>query len=180
MQLSATTLLLALTTLVAAAPRHSAPESNVALVENRPNSIEIHINGAKVDVDVGSSSVPSGKVGAKSEQIPGWIFFDGKRLQARIHGNTFWNIKGEHKDTRTNILPSATPPVAEALPMDEVLLDPMIFSLNHPSDFEGSFTGQIGQGEILMKWEKSGATMRGRSGLGDFEIKGTTKVDWSP
>ncbi|KAJ5040346.1 uncharacterized protein L3040_006002 [Drepanopeziza brunnea f. sp. 'multigermtubi'] len=164
MQLSATTLLLALTTLVAASPRHSAPESNVALVENHPNSIEIHINGAKVGIDVGSS-VPSGKVGTKSEQIPGWMFFDGKRLQARIHGNTFWNIKGE---------------LAQALPMDEVLLDPIIFCLNHPSDFDGPFTGRIGRGEILMTWEKSGATIRGRSGLGDFEIKGTTEVDWSP
>ncbi|EKD15650.1 hypothetical protein MBM_06278 [Drepanopeziza brunnea f. sp. 'multigermtubi' MB_m1] len=179
MQLSATTLLLALTTLVAASPRHSAPESNVALVENHPNSIEIHINGAKVGIDVGSS-VPSGKVGTKSEQIPGWMFFDGKRLQARIHGNTFWNIKGEHEDTRANTLPSTTPPVAQALPMDEVLLDPIIFCLNHPSDFDGPFTGRIGRGEILMTWEKSGATIRGRSGLGDFEIKGTTEVDWSP
>lgn len=101
----------------------------------------------------------------KQEQIPGWLFLDGKRLQGRIHGNTFWNIKGE---------------LSEALPIDELLLDPLIYKLNHPTDFEGDFKGRIGRGEAILTWEKSGASIIGRSGYGDFEFTGKTYVDWSP
>ncbi|KAF3935376.1 hypothetical protein ABW20_dc0100636 [Dactylellina cionopaga] len=101
----------------------------------------------------------------ETEQIPGWLFLQGARLQGRIHGNTYWNIKGE---------------LNEKLPIEELLLDPLIYNLNHPTDFEGEFTGRIGRGEVIFKWEKSGATITGRSGQGDFEIKGKTRVDWSP
>ncbi|KAI9240062.1 MAG: hypothetical protein BYD32DRAFT_409445 [Podila humilis] len=99
------------------------------------------------------------------EKIPGWIFFDQNRIQGRIHGNTYWNIKGE---------------LQEKFPLDEFLLDPVVYSLNHPADFDGPFSGRIGRGEIVLKWEKSGATIIGRSGQGDFEVKGKTHVDWSP
>ncbi|KAK3835437.1 MAG: hypothetical protein JOS17DRAFT_737159 [Linnemannia elongata] len=98
------------------------------------------------------------------EQIPGWVFFSENRLQGRVHGNTYWNIKGE---------------LDEKFPIDDLLFDPLIYTLNHPTDFDGPFSGRIGRGEILLKWERSGATITGRSGLGDFEVKGKTRVDWS-
>ncbi|KAG0373977.1 hypothetical protein BGX24_010986 [Mortierella sp. AD032] len=99
------------------------------------------------------------------EQIPGWAFFDQNQLQGRIHGNTFWNIKGQ---------------LEEKLPLDELLFDPVIYALNKPQDYEGSFSGRIGRGEIVLTWKKSGATITGRSGQGDYEVKGKTYVDWSP
>ncbi|KAH9220355.1 hypothetical protein DL95DRAFT_290092, partial [Leptodontidium sp. 2 PMI_412] len=101
----------------------------------------------------------------QQEEIPGWIYFDGKRFQGRIHGNTYWNIKGE---------------LDEALPIDELLIDPVVFKLNHPTDFDGEFTGHIGRGEAVLKWEKTGASISGRSGHGDFAFKGKTYIDWSP
>ncbi|KAH6709677.1 hypothetical protein BKA61DRAFT_489226, partial [Leptodontidium sp. MPI-SDFR-AT-0119] len=101
----------------------------------------------------------------QQEEIPGWIYFDGKRFQGRIHVNTYWNIKGE---------------LDEALPIDELLIDPVVFKLNHPTDFDGEFTGHIGRGEAVLKWEKTGASISGRSGHGDFAFKGKTYIDWSP
>lgn len=99
------------------------------------------------------------------EKIPGWVFFNENRIQGRIHGNTYWNIKGE---------------LEEKLPVDDLLVDPVVYALNHPTDFEGPFSGRIGGGEIFLRWEKSGATITGRSGQGDYEVKGKTRVDWSP
>ena len=99
------------------------------------------------------------------EKIPGWIFFEQNRVQGRIHGSSYWNIKGE---------------LDENFPMDELLLDPVTYSLNYPTDFDGPFSGHIGRGEIILKWEKSGATITGRSGQGDFDVKGKTHVNWSP
>ena len=100
----------------------------------------------------------------KSEKIPGWAYFEGNRLQARIHGNTYWNIKGE---------------LDEKFPIGEFLFDPLILTLNHPTDFEGKFNGTIGKGQISLGWEKSGATIIGRSPVGDFEVNGKTTIDWS-
>lgn len=100
----------------------------------------------------------------KSEQIPGWAFITGDRLQARIHGSTFWNIKGKLDDK---------------FPLDEFLFDPLLFTLSHPNDFQGKFNGTIGRGEVALAWEKSGATIYGRSPVGDFEVKGESTVDFS-
>lgn len=99
------------------------------------------------------------------DMIPGWAFVDGDRLRARIHGNTFWNIKGK---------------LDEKFPLDEFLFDPLIFTLNQPDDFAGKFNGTVGQGQISLAWEKSGATIIGRSPVGDFEVSGETLVDYSP
>ncbi|KAF9904334.1 hypothetical protein EC991_002840 [Linnemannia zychae] len=99
------------------------------------------------------------------EQIPGWVFFDQNRFQGRIHGNTYWNLRGE---------------LEEKLPLDELLLDPVIYTLDRPTDYDGKFAGRIGRGEVVLKWEKSGATITGRAGPGDFEVKGKTHVVWSP
>lgn len=93
------------------------------------------------------------------------MFFAQTTVQARIHGNTFWNIKGALDDP---------------FPMDEFLFDPLIFTLSHPQDFDGNFTGTIGRGEISLTWEKSGATINGRSPIGDYTVKGQTHVDYSP
>ena len=101
----------------------------------------------------------------KAEKIPGWVFFQENRLQARIHGNTFWNIKGT---------------LEENFPIEDFLFDPIVLTLNHPQDYDGNFTGTIGRGEISMSWEKSGATINGRSPVGDFEIKGQSYVNYSP
>ena len=99
------------------------------------------------------------------EKIPGWVFFEENRIQARIHGETFWNIKGK---------------IEEKFPADDFLFDSLTFTLNHPLDFEGPFTGVVGRGEIVLNWEKSGASIVGRSPIGDFSIKGQTYIDWSP
>ncbi|PVH89461.1 hypothetical protein DL98DRAFT_402124, partial [Cadophora sp. DSE1049] len=99
------------------------------------------------------------------EQVPGWLFFDGMRIQGRIYGNTFWNIKGELDDQ---------------FPIKEFFLDSLTYTLNHPMDYDGAFTGTIGRGQVELKWEKSGATIGGRAGVGDFTIKGETHIDWSP
>ncbi|KAF9368005.1 hypothetical protein CPC16_005805 [Podila verticillata] len=99
------------------------------------------------------------------EKIPGWVHFDQNRIQARVYGNSYWNIKGKLEET---------------FPVDEQLFEHLTFVLNRPEDFEGPFSGRIGRGEISLKWEKSGATITGRSPLGDFNVKGNTYVDWSP
>ena len=101
----------------------------------------------------------------KKEKVPGWVFLTGERFQARITGNSFWNIKGK---------------LDEKFPLEDFVFDPLTFSLNQPEDFAGNFNGTIGKGEINLAWEKSGATMYGRSAVGDFEIKGQTHVDYSP
>ncbi|KAF9320278.1 hypothetical protein BG003_006668 [Podila horticola] len=97
-------------------------------------------------------------------KLPGYLYLEDKRIIGRIHGPTFWHIKGELQDK---------------MPLDSLLIDPVIYSLNHPLDLEGSFTGSIGRGEITLKW-KSGATITGRAGYGDFNIKGETYVEHSP
>lgn len=102
---------------------------------------------------------------AQVEQIPGWVFIEEDTLRARIHGHTFWNIKGK---------------LAEAFPLEDFLFDPLLFTLNNPEDYSGDFNGTIGRGQISLEWPKTGATISGRSPVGDFEIKGTTKVDYSP
>ena len=101
----------------------------------------------------------------KSDKIPGWVFIEEDRFQARVHGNTFWNIKGK---------------LDERYPIDESLFDPVIFTLNVPHDFEGTFNGTIGNGQIFLAWEKSGATITGRSPVGDFEVKGESSIRYSP
>ena len=101
----------------------------------------------------------------KAEKIPGWAFFEQDRFQARIHGNSFWNIKGK---------------LEENFPIGDFLFDPIILSLNHPQDFEGNFTGTIGRGEISLSWDKSDATIVGRSPVGDFTVKGQSVVDYAP
>ena len=63
--------------------------------------------------------------------IPEWAFIQSDRLLARIHGNTFWNIKGT---------------LDQKFPLDEFLFDPLLFKLNHPEDFRGKFNGTVGQG----------------------------------
>ncbi|OWP06901.1 twin-arginine translocation pathway signal sequence domain protein [Marssonina coronariae] len=127
-------------------------------------TVAVTTNGNHED-SMGREIAVSAPIETKREQIPGWIYFDGQRMQARIHGNTFWNIKGE---------------LGEDFPQGEFLFDPLIFSLNHPNDFEGDFTGEIGRGEINLKWEKTGATITGRSPVGDFKVNGKTRIDWSP
>ncbi|KAK0511650.1 hypothetical protein JMJ35_006223 [Cladonia borealis] len=99
------------------------------------------------------------------DMIPGWAFIDGDRLRARTHGNTFWNIKGT---------------LDQKFPLDEFLFDPLIFTLKRPDDFAGNFNGTVGQGQISLAWENSGATIIGRSPVGDFEVSGKTLVDYSP
>ena len=104
----------------------------------------------------------------KSERIPGWLFINGDSFQARIHGNTFWNVKGK---------------LSEKFLLDEYLFDPLIFTLNHPADFEGSFNGTFGKDQVSLVWEKSGATIGSnrQTGLDQaIEVKGETKIDWSP
>ncbi|KAL2065140.1 hypothetical protein VTL71DRAFT_4281 [Oculimacula yallundae] len=155
--------------LVAAAPRHeshnvfTSDSVNEVVLSTHEHGINKAIIKVEIDTMPGTSSQPDMSI--EQEKIPGWVFLEGKRFQARIHGNTFWNVKGE---------------LDENFPIEDFLLDPLIFSLNHPADFEGSFSGRIGRGEVNLKWEKSGATIVGRSGAGDFEIKGKTRVDWSP
>ncbi|KAF9977040.1 hypothetical protein BGZ73_007153 [Actinomortierella ambigua] len=99
------------------------------------------------------------------EKVPGWVFLEENRLQARVHGNTFWNIKGK---------------LDEKVEFDEHLFDPVIFTLNSPEDFKGRFKGHAGRGEFLLKWEKSGATIVGRSPIGDYFFTGESWVDYSP
>lgn len=99
------------------------------------------------------------------EKVPGWIFFEQNRIQARIHGNTFWNVKGS---------------LEEKFPVDDFLFDPVTLTFKHQMDFDGPFTGHIGRGQLLLKWEKSGATITGRAPIGDFKVKGETYVDHSP
>lgn len=101
----------------------------------------------------------------KEEKIPGWVFFQENRFLGRIHGNTFWNIKGK---------------LDENFPYDDFLFDPLVYTINHPQDLAGKFNGTIGKGQISLAWEQSGATIEGRSPIGDFEIKGETFVDYSP
>ena len=101
----------------------------------------------------------------KTEQIPGWIFFTADTFRARIHGNTFWNLRGKLDDK---------------FPFDDFLFDPLIFSLNRPDDFAGTFNGTIASGQFSLAWENSGATIMGRSPIGDFEIKGSSEVSYSP
>ncbi|KAH7364633.1 hypothetical protein BKA65DRAFT_546502 [Rhexocercosporidium sp. MPI-PUGE-AT-0058] len=187
MHFSATALVLVLR-LVAAAPRHQTYNGNIPAKvlsvstsnELAPQSIEAYIHTSEshkqgiskaiiqVDITTPSHSNPgisAPEISITQERIPGWLYFDGKRLQGRIHGNTFWNIKGE---------------LAKDFPIHEFLMDPVIFTLNHPTDFDGAFTGEIGRGEVSLKWEKSGATITGRSGAGDYTVEGKTHVDWSP
>jgi hypothetical protein len=82
----------------------------------------------------------------------------------RIHGNTFWQIKGE---------------LADDFPLEDFLFDPLFFTLNQPQEFEGEFTGEFGNGQMKMNWT-SGATIVGRSPLDDITIKGKTIIDYLP
>ncbi|KAH8662409.1 hypothetical protein BX600DRAFT_498942 [Xylariales sp. PMI_506] len=137
-------------------------------------NVDIHISE---DIDVSNSPVritqPRGKNPTwandldlvKAEKIPGWAYFEGETFRARIHGNTFWNVKGKLK---------------EPFPLDDFLFDPLLFTLNHPEDFSGEFNGTIGRGQISLTWEKSGATIVGRSPVGDFEVAGKSEIDYSP
>ena len=92
------------------------------------------------------------------------MLFAGDRILARIHGNNYWNIKGQ---------------LDEKLPIDEIVFDPLLFTLSSLQDYDGNFTGTIGRGEIFLTWT-SGATINGRSSIGDYEVKGQTHVDHSP
>jgi len=78
----------------------------------------------------------------------------------RLHGNTFWKIKGD---------------LADDFPLEDFLFDPLMFTFNHHEDFEGEFTGEFGNGQMKMNWT-SGAAIFGRSFLGDTTIKGKTTV----
>ena len=101
----------------------------------------------------------------KREEIPGWLFFEGDTLRARIHGNSFWNIKGK---------------LGQKFPRDDFLFDPLTFGLNNPTDFAGPFNGTVGEGFISLLWKQSGASIRGRSPIGDFVISGESTVDFGP
>ncbi|KAL9625989.1 MAG: hypothetical protein Q9204_007675 [Flavoplaca sp. TL-2023a] len=130
-------------------------------------NVDIHITD---DTHVGNSlhvlnPTPETSLATTSEKIPGWAFFAGDTLLARVHGNTFWKIKGK---------------LDEKLPIDDFLFDPLRFTLSHPIDFEGTFNGTIGKGEVSLAWEKSGATITGKSPVGDFEVKGESTIDFSP
>jgi len=51
--------------------------------------------------------------------------------------------------------------------------------LGHPQDYDGRFGGTVEMGEILLTWKKSGATIVGRSPVGDFMLNGTSYIDFS-
>ncbi|OAG20575.1 hypothetical protein CC77DRAFT_1020258 [Alternaria alternata] len=177
MHLSAT-VLLAVLQLTAAVPYHQTNDADMQLVvtpetvvdksahKNTLQTIETQVHASeskdfeiKIHVDV--STQPAATM---AERIPGWVFFEGKHFMGRIHGNTFWRIKGE---------------LADDFPVEDFLNDPLVFTLNHPQDFEGEFTGEFGNGQMKMNWT-SGATITGRSGLSDHTIKGKTTIDYSP
>lgn len=83
-------------------------------------------------------------------------------FRGRIHGTTFWNIAGTFE---------------EKIPVDEYPFDPLIFIFDHPDDMAGPFNGTVGNGQISLVWEKSGATIIGRSGLGDWAVKGNSSIN---
>lgn len=66
----------------------------------------------------------------------------------------------------------------EKIPVGEALFDPVIFSLTIPNDMAGAFNGTIGKGQISLAWDKSGATITGRSRYGDFEVKGGSLINY--
>ena len=86
------------------------------------------------------------------------------KFQAGIRRDTSWNIRGN---------------LDEKFPFDDFFFDDLIFKLSQPQDFAGNFTGTIGKGQISLAWEQSGATIFGRSSVGEFEIKGQTHVDYA-
>ncbi|KAF5132799.1 hypothetical protein E5D57_003420 [Metarhizium anisopliae] len=108
---------------------------------------------------------PAGSNPREYEEIEGWILFTEQKLQARIHGNTFWNVKGKLDDK---------------FPVGSFKFEPVTFTLRRPEDYNGRFTGHAGRGEIVLRWEKSGATIAGRSPIGDFFLKGESYIDYSP
>ncbi|KAF9579517.1 hypothetical protein BGW38_004196 [Lunasporangiospora selenospora] len=99
----------------------------------------------------------------KVQELPGYVFIDNDRIVARVHGPTFWHIKGE---------------LSKTIELD-TLFDPVTFTLNHPVDFDGPFTGSISEGEIVLRW-KSGATITGRSDYGNYEVSGVAKAWFTP
>lgn len=103
---------------------------------------------------------------AQGERIPGWVFIEQNRLQGRIHGRTFWNVKAD---------------LSESFPLDEVLFDPVVFELNRPEDYSGDFVGSITDGIFSLQWQKSGATITGRTAVtGVYTIRGVGRTDYSP
>ncbi|CAN9095037.1 unnamed protein product [Alternaria alternata] len=136
----------------------SAHKDTLQTIETQVHASESKDFDIKIHVDVSTQPTET-----MDEKIPGWVFVEGKRIMGRIHGNAFWTIKGE---------------LAENLPVEDFLFDPLLFSLNHPKDFEGEFTGEFGNGQMKMNWT-SGATIIGRSWLTDHTIKGKTVIDYS-
>ncbi|KAG0275243.1 hypothetical protein BGZ97_010344 [Linnemannia gamsii] len=99
------------------------------------------------------------------EKVPAWIFFKWNQIQARPYTDEDWTIVGW---------------LEEKFPVSDFLFDPVILTFNKPKDFAGPFTGRVGRGEILLRWEESGATITGRAPIGDYEISGETYLSSPP
>ncbi|KAL8651550.1 MAG: hypothetical protein Q9226_004657 [Calogaya cf. arnoldii] len=100
-------------------------------------------------------------------QDPGWLHLEGHEFAAAVHGSgaASWSIWGT---------------LAEKFPVDDLRLDPLIFTYKYPDNFAGPFNGTIGKDKVSLAWAKSGATMSGggKRDVGDIEFKGETKIHW--
>ncbi|KAG0260475.1 hypothetical protein DFQ27_003503 [Actinomortierella ambigua] len=95
------------------------------------------------------------------EKMPGYVFLAENHLRAEPLDNLDWIVLGKLEDE---------------IPKDPFKFQPVTYTLNKPQDFEGEFEGHVGRGEISLVWKKSGASMIGRSPIGDFKVKGTSVV----
>ncbi|KAF9904335.1 hypothetical protein EC991_002841 [Linnemannia zychae] len=57
----------------------------------------------------------------------------------------------------------------ENIPLEDLIVNPATFSFPYAFDYYGEFSGRVSRGEVFLKWERSGATVTGRSGQGDFK-----------
>ncbi|KAF8724898.1 hypothetical protein AX14_008487 [Amanita brunnescens Koide BX004] len=94
------------------------------------------------------------------EKVVGYISFEGDHILGRSHKASLWTLIGT---------------LNERLPVS-VKINPVEYKFNEIEDLNGRFKGHIGFGNLHIKYLRSGATITGRAGVGDFEIDGETKI----
>ncbi|KAF9161504.1 hypothetical protein DFQ26_004497 [Actinomortierella ambigua] len=98
------------------------------------------------------------------ESVPGFVYINKNFIRGRVSDDS-WGLIGT---------------LEQKLPLEGFKFKHMTFTMDKAEDFIGRFEGFIGRGQIVLKWPKSGASIVGRSVVGDFPVSGTSRISKKP
>ncbi|KAF9165981.1 hypothetical protein DFQ26_008915 [Actinomortierella ambigua] len=95
------------------------------------------------------------------QELPGYLHLIENEIRGGVEVPTFWSLEGK---------------LEEKLLEYPMFLPGLMYKFNDPKDFEGPFEATFGRGEAKLEWHRSGASITGRSPIGDRKVKGEARI----